>query len=166
VQVSNALVSDPPLPSIDSEEVPPVFGGGRGRVGLCGYGRGRARERERGREAAAEREKEKVIPSQIIPAVQKMMAYLVWCGYGRGRATEKERERGREAAVASGVVLLRAVRRIKINCFCSHFILLLQADLALIYWWANPTPPPPPPPPRSFARTELKIFPSQFISKL
>jgi hypothetical protein len=128
------------LPSIDSEEAPPVFGGGRGRVGLCGYGRGRARERERerGRVAAAEREKEKVISSQIIPAVQKMMAYLVLCGYGRGRATE--RERIRKAAAAGGVELLRAVRSIKISCFCSHFILLLQADLALIYWWAKNPP--------------------------
>jgi hypothetical protein len=90
--ISDALVSDPTLPSIDSE-APPVFGGGRGRVGLCGYGRGRARERERerGREAAVEREKEKVISSQIIPTVPKMMAYQVLCGYGRGRATERER---------------------------------------------------------------------------
>jgi hypothetical protein len=47
VHILDALVSDPALPSIDSEEAPPVFGGGRGRVGLCGYGRGRARERER-----------------------------------------------------------------------------------------------------------------------
>jgi hypothetical protein len=33
-QVSDALVSDPLLPSIDLEEAPPVFGGGRGRVGF------------------------------------------------------------------------------------------------------------------------------------
>jgi hypothetical protein len=41
-----------------------------------------------------EREKEKVISSQIISTVPKMMAYQVLCGYGRGRA--RERERGRE----------------------------------------------------------------------
>jgi hypothetical protein len=57
----------------------------------------------------------------------------------RGRATKREKERssgeerGREA-VAGEIVWLRTTKRIKIKCFCSHFIFLLQTDLALIYW--------------------------------
>ena len=40
---------------------------------------------------------------------------------------------------AGGVGWLRAVGK-KIKCFCSHFIFLLQADLASSYWWAKNTP--------------------------
>jgi hypothetical protein len=52
---------------------------------LCGYERGKGPhgpQRERERQQQREREKEKVISSQIIPAVQIMMAYLVLCVYG------------------------------------------------------------------------------------
>ncbi|KAE8007947.1 hypothetical protein FH972_004501 [Carpinus fangiana] len=72
VQVSDALVLDPPLPSIDLEEAPPVFGGGRGRVCFVwvwkrkGH-REREREREGERDNSGEREGESDF-IHIIPA--------------------------------------------------------------------------------------------------
>jgi hypothetical protein len=56
---------------------------------------GLERERERVREAAVEREKEKVISSEIIPTVPKMMAYQVLCGVWKRKGQERERERER-----------------------------------------------------------------------
>jgi hypothetical protein len=53
-----------------------------------------------------EREKEKVISSEIIPTVPKMMAYQVLCGVWK-RKGQRERERGREVVAVGGVVLLR-----------------------------------------------------------
>jgi hypothetical protein len=85
---------------IDSEEAPPVFGGGRGRIGLCGYGRGRDTERERERERergyGGEREGESdFIPNYTCNPENDGILGFVWV---RKRKGHGERERGREVA--------------------------------------------------------------------
>jgi hypothetical protein len=93
------------LPSIDSEEAPPVFGGGRGRVGLCGYGRGRAREREReGEWQRGEREGESdFIPNHTCSPENDGIPGFVWVWKRKGHGErELERQRRRERQRGSG----------------------------------------------------------------
>jgi hypothetical protein len=112
-QVSDLLVLDPSLPSIDSEEHHRslvVEEEGLVCVGMEEEGP----ERERESSSSGEREGESdFIPSHTCSPENDGIPGFVWVWKRKGHR-EREREREREAAAAGGIMLPRAVRNIKI----------------------------------------------------